>query len=86
MNEWYVSMEVKRGLRNSILYRGISLLSVPGKTPGRVLNERMMKVTDNSVGDEQGGFQRERMCRSNFCTENNGGKVLKRRVGSCFLI
>ncbi len=37
-------------------YRGISLLSVPGKIYGRILNERMMKITDMSVGDEQGGF------------------------------
>ncbi len=35
-------------------YRGISLLSVPGKIYGRILNERMMKITDKSVGDEQG--------------------------------
>lgn len=43
-------------------YRGISLLSVPGKTYGRILNEKMMKITDKSVGDEQGGFQRGRGC------------------------
>ncbi len=36
----------------------ISLLSVPGKIYGRILNERMMKITDISVSDEQGGFQR----------------------------
>ncbi len=35
-------------------YRGISLLTVPGKIYGRILNERMMKITDKSVGDEQG--------------------------------
>ncbi len=34
-----------------INYRGISLLSVPSKIYGRILNERMMKVTDKSVGD-----------------------------------
>ncbi len=43
-------------------YRGISLLSVPGKIYGRILNERMMKVTDKSVGDEQGGFRKDRRC------------------------
>ncbi len=37
-------------------YRGISLLSVPGKIYGRILNERMMKTTDKSVGGEEGGF------------------------------
>ncbi len=43
-------------------YRGISLLSVPGKIYGRILNERMMKRTDKSVGDEQGGFRKDRGC------------------------
>ncbi len=43
-------------------YRGISLLSVPGKIYGRILNERMMKTTDKSVGDEQGGFRKGRGC------------------------
>ncbi len=43
-------------------YRGISLLSVPGKIYGRILNERIMKITDKSVGDDQGGFWRGRGC------------------------
>ncbi len=43
-------------------YRGLSLLSVPGKIYGRILNERMMKITDKSVGDEQEGFQKGRGC------------------------
>ncbi len=43
-------------------YRGISLLSVPEKIYGRILNERMMKITDKSVGDEQGGFRKGREC------------------------
>ncbi len=43
-------------------YRGISLLSVPGKIYGRILNERMMKITDKSVGDEQGSFRKGRGC------------------------
>ncbi len=43
-------------------YRGISLLSVPGKVYGRILNERMMKITDMNVGDEQGGFRKGRGC------------------------
>ncbi len=43
-------------------YRRISLLSVPGKIYGRILNARTTKVTDNSVGDEQGGFWKGRGC------------------------
>ncbi len=41
-------------------YRSISLLSVAGKIYGRILNERMMKITGKSVGAEQGGFQKGR--------------------------
>ncbi len=43
-------------------YRGISLLSVPGKIYGRILNERMMKITRKSVGDEPGDFWKGRGC------------------------
>ncbi len=35
---------------------------MPGKIYGRILNKRMMKITDESVGDEQGGFRRGRGC------------------------
>ncbi len=45
-----------------INYRGITLLSVPGKIYGRILKERMIKITDKSVGDEQGGFRKGRGC------------------------
>ncbi len=42
---------------------------------GRILNERMMKITDKSVGDEQGGFLKGRGCIDQiFCSENIGGK------------
>ncbi len=43
-------------------YRGISLLSVPRKIYGGILNERVMKITDKSVGAEQGGFRKSRGC------------------------
>ncbi len=43
-------------------YRGISLLSVPGKIYGRIFNEKMMKITDKCVGAEQGGFWKGRGC------------------------
>ncbi len=43
-------------------YRCISLLSVPGKIYGRILNKRMMKITDKNVGAEQGGFGKGRGC------------------------
>ncbi len=43
-------------------YRGISLLSVPGKVYGRILTERLMEVTERKVNEEQGGFMKGRGC------------------------
>ncbi len=43
-------------------YRGISLLSVPGKLYGRILTERLMQVTEIKVSDEQGGFRKGKSC------------------------
>lgn len=37
-------------------YRGINSLCVLGKMHRRVLNNRVMEITDQSVGNEQGGF------------------------------
>ena len=48
-SEYYV---VKMSVCNH--YRGISLLSVLGKVYGRVLTERLMKVTEEKVSEEQG--------------------------------
>ncbi len=41
-------------------YRGISLLSVPRKVYGRILTERLMKVTEGKVSEEQGSFKKGR--------------------------
>ena len=43
-------------------YRGISLLSIPGKVYGRVLIERVRSMTEGMVGEEQGGFRSGRGC------------------------
>ncbi len=43
-------------------YRGISLLSVPGKIHGRILIKRLMQVTEKKVSDEQGGFRKGKTC------------------------
>ena len=43
-------------------YRGISLLSIVGKVYGMILTERMRKITDGMIGDEQGGFRPGRGC------------------------
>ncbi len=43
-------------------YRGISLLSVPGKVYGRILTERLMEVTEGKVCEDQGGFRKGKGC------------------------
>ena len=43
-------------------FRGISLLSIPGKVYGRVLIERVRCETENMVGEEQCGFRNGRGC------------------------
>ena len=43
-------------------YRGISLLSIPGKVYGRVLIERVRLETEHMIGEEQCGFRSGRGC------------------------
>ncbi len=43
-------------------YRGISLLSIPGKVYRRILTERLMEVTEGKVSEDQGGFRKGRGC------------------------
>ena len=43
-------------------YRGISLLSVPGKLYGRIIIERVRRRTENAREEEQSGFRKGRGC------------------------
>ena len=43
-------------------YRGIMLLSVPGKVLNRVLLERMKDAVDLTLRDNQAGFRKNRSC------------------------
>ncbi|MEL7520935.1 MAG: reverse transcriptase family protein, partial [Cyanobacteria bacterium J06553_1] len=43
-------------------YRGISLLSIPGKVYGRILIERVRGMTEGMLGEEQCGFRMGRGC------------------------
>ncbi len=72
-----VPLYIGEGNREECInYRGISLLSEPGKIYGRILNERMMKITDKNVGDEQGGFWKGGGCMDQiFCSENISEKI-----------
>jgi len=43
-------------------YRGISLLSIPGKVYGKIIIERVMDITESRISEEQGGFRKGRGC------------------------
>ncbi len=43
-------------------YRGISLLSVPGKMRERILTERLIEVTEGKLSEKWGGFRKGRGC------------------------
>ena len=43
-------------------YRGISMLSVVGKTYGKILIKKVRLLTENLIGEEQCGFRKGRGC------------------------
>ncbi|VDP27560.1 unnamed protein product [Schistosoma mattheei] len=49
-------------------YRGITLLSVPGKNFNRVLLNRMKNAVDAQLRDQQAGFRRDRLCTDQIAT------------------
>ena len=66
----------KRACKN---YRGISLLSVPGKVFGKILNDRMRIRTEGKLMEEQVGFRPERGYTENvFAIRQLGEKMIER--------
>ena len=60
-------------------YRGISLLSAPGKVFGKILNDRMRSITERKIVEEQVGFRPGRGCAENmFVICQLGEKMLER--------
>ena len=58
-----MSLYTKKGSRTQCKnYRGISLLSVPGKVYATVLDKRIQAITEERVLEEQGAFRRQRSC------------------------
>ena len=68
----------KKGSRTQCKnYRGISLLSVPGKVYATVLDKRFRAITEEKVLEEQGAFQRKRSCIDQIITVRQlGEKVI----------
>ncbi|VDP83737.1 unnamed protein product, partial [Schistosoma curassoni] len=49
-------------------YRGITLLSIPGKVFNRVLLNRMKDRIDSQLRDQQAGFRKDRSCTDQIAT------------------
>ena len=49
-------------------YRGIMLLSTPGKVLNKIILERMKKTVDKLLRDEQAGFRQNRSCTDQIAT------------------
>ncbi|VDO89603.1 unnamed protein product, partial [Schistosoma margrebowiei] len=49
-------------------YRGITLLSIPGKVFKRVLLNRMKDAVDAQLRDQQAGFRKDRSCTDQIAT------------------
>ena len=71
-SEWkegyLVKLPKKGDLSNCANYRGITLLSTPGKIFYRIILDRMKDVVDPQLRDEQAGFRRDRSCIDQIAT------------------
>ena len=65
---YLVKMPKKGDLSNCANYRGIMLLSIPGKVFYRILLDRMKDVIDPQLRDQQAGFHKDRSCIDQIAT------------------
>ncbi|KAL8567075.1 hypothetical protein ACOMHN_027502 [Nucella lapillus] len=49
-------------------WRGIMLLSIPGKVLSRIILERLKTALDKTLRDEQAGFRQDRSCTDHIAT------------------
>ena len=63
-----IKLPKKGDLSNCNNYRGISLLSIPGKVFNRVILERIKQATDERLRDNQAGFRKNRSCTDQIAT------------------
>ena len=49
-------------------YRGISLLSIPGKVYAKILEKRLRNITEDKILEEQGAFRKKRSCTDQLFT------------------
>ncbi|KAL3863347.1 hypothetical protein ACJMK2_005107, partial [Sinanodonta woodiana] len=65
---YLVKIPKKGDLSSCSNYRGITLLSIPGKVFNRILLNRMKEAVDPHLRDQQAGFRKERSCTDQIAT------------------
>ena len=65
---YLIKLPKKGDLSNCANYRGITLLSVPGKVFNRILLERIKTTVGPLLRDEQAGFRQNRSCVDQIAT------------------
>ena len=65
---YLVKIPKKGDLQECKNYRGIMLLSVPGKVLNRIILERLKNEVDNILRDHQAGFRQDRGCIDQIAT------------------
>ena len=63
-----VKLPKKGDLSNCNNYRGITLLSIPGKVFNRIILERIKTAVDNKLREEQAGFRKNRSTTDQIAT------------------
>ncbi|CAH8291906.1 unnamed protein product [Schistosoma rodhaini] len=64
----FINIPKKGDLSKCDNYRGITLLSIPGKVFNRVLLNRMKDSVDAQLRDQQAGFRKDRSCTDQIAT------------------
>lgn len=65
---YLIKLPKKGDLSNCSNYRGITLLSIPGKVFNRILLNRMKDIVGTQLRDQQAGFRKERSCTDQIAT------------------
>ena len=63
-----VKITKKGNLENCNNYRGITMLSVPGKILSRIILQKLIDVLDEILRDQQMGFTKNRSCTDHIAT------------------